>query len=287
MRSADTPVTAQQRRAHRRQARAALLRKEWQEQRWRFFLGTVVLSGLLAGMLRAQIVPAGEAALLIYWPVGVVMVIFLAMGPVASERADRTWAFLVAQPVSRADVLLAKWTMGMLQLVGMMTIATVTGLLAMWSRGFRGQTTVLEDVIGDYVLAAEDVLVLAAGHPVGWLCMVATAATIALACWYTPLFLLLTRARNEFTAALGGILLTIALHAWLAQFFVTLLKSKLWLISVALNPLSIFVLAVNPESVPWVSGFVWVPALVMLHVLVWILLPLWWVNRVGRRAPTK
>ena len=79
MRSADASLTGEQKRAHRRQVRAALLRKGWHEQRWRFSLGTVVLTGLLAGMLRAQIIPANEAALLIYWPVGVVMVIFLVL----------------------------------------------------------------------------------------------------------------------------------------------------------------------------------------------------------------
>ena len=50
----------------RRSIRWALLRKEWQEQRWRFVLGTVVLSGMLAGLLRAQVVPHNEAALFIY-----------------------------------------------------------------------------------------------------------------------------------------------------------------------------------------------------------------------------
>src|ERR1035437_885912 len=114
-----------------------LLRKEWQEQRWRFFLGTTVLSGLLAGLLRAQIIPNGEAALLIYGPVGLVMVVFLAMGSVASERADRTWEFLTVQPVSRARLLRAKWAMGLAQLTGMMVIATLAGSVAMASRGFR------------------------------------------------------------------------------------------------------------------------------------------------------
>ena len=113
--------------AQRRPMRRALLWKEWREQRWRFFLGTFVLSGLLAGLLRAQIIPANEAALLIYWPVGLVMVIFLAMGSVAAERNDCTWEFLTAQPVSRAEVLLAKWRMGFLQLIGMITIATLAG----------------------------------------------------------------------------------------------------------------------------------------------------------------
>src|SRR5260221_12632211 len=99
-----------------RQIFCALLRKEWQEQRWRFFLGTVVFSCLLAGLLRAQIIPNGEAALLIYGPVGLVMTIFLAMGSVASERADHTWEFLTVQPVSRAQLLRAKWMMGVAQL---------------------------------------------------------------------------------------------------------------------------------------------------------------------------
>ncbi len=210
----------------RRKATRALLSKEWHEQRWRFFLGTLVLSALLAGLLRAEVIPRSEAALIIYWPVGVILVIFLAMGSVSVERSDRTWEFLIAQPVSRAQVLRAKWLVGLLELVGMMTIATLAGLLAVWSRGFRlmppdpfntgpgpGPETDWFDrtiyVTGQWLSA----------HPVIQLCVVAAASTVALACWYTPLFLILTRARNEFAAALGGVLLTIAAHAWLAQFF--------------------------------------------------------------------
>ena len=100
LRSASGPIS-------RWQVLAGLWAKEWHEQRWRLFLGTVVLAGLLGGLLWAQIMPPQESALLIYWPTGMVLVIFLAMGSVAAERADRTWEFLLAQPVTRGDVLLA------------------------------------------------------------------------------------------------------------------------------------------------------------------------------------
>src|SRR5580704_10557154 len=140
MRSSRRTSLAERRRSmrgNRRQIFCALLLKEWQEQRWRFFLGTTVLSGLLAGLLRAQIIPNGEAVLLIYGPVGLVMVVFLAMGSVASERADRTWEFLTVQPVSSAQLLRAKWLMGLALLAGMIAIATTAGMIAMASRGFR------------------------------------------------------------------------------------------------------------------------------------------------------
>jgi len=81
--------------ASRHAVRWALLGKEWREQRWRFFLGTLVLACLLGGMLRAQVVPPHEAAILIYWPVGIIMVIFLAMGSVATER----WSLALSSPI--------------------------------------------------------------------------------------------------------------------------------------------------------------------------------------------
>src|ERR1041384_957150 len=123
------PDASQPTPAQRRAVRAGLLRKEWQEQRWRFFLATLVLSGLLAGLLRAQVIPAKESLILIYWPAGLLILLFLAMGPVASERANRTWEFLMAQPVSRGEVLRAKWLMGLLQLVGVMMIACFAGMV--------------------------------------------------------------------------------------------------------------------------------------------------------------
>jgi ABC-type Na+ efflux pump permease subunit len=245
----------------------ALLRKEWQEQRWRFFLGTVVLSGLLAGLLRAQIVPSLEAAVLIYGPVGLVLVIFLAAGPVAAERADRTWEFLMAQPVARSEVLLAKWAVGVFQLAGTMAIATVAGLLAMWSRGFRTMPKVPARYAANPIEASA---VWFAAHPVLALCVFATVGTIALACWFTPLCLLLTRARNEFAGALGGLLLTIAPLLWLGQFFI---GSSAINIVALLNPLSPFVLIVVQNHL------LWLPAVLPFHVAIWIVLPLWYVRR--------
>ena len=265
-------------RAARVRVAVALLAKEWREQRWRFLLGTVVLTGMLAGMLRAQVIPPSEAALLIYWPVGILMVIFLAMGPVASERADRTWEFLVAQPASRADVLTAKWAVGLLQLVGMMVIATAAGGLAMWSRAYHGPVTALV-VADEAVPKAQEMLAAAGSHPVRWLCGVATFATIALASWYTPLFMVLARARNEFTAALGGILLTLALHIWLAQ-FVAAFQYGFPIVPAMLNPIAPLAVLLHPKYIHW---RVWI---CLTHLVIWIVLPVLAMRRIARRAAT-
>jgi hypothetical protein len=261
---------------NRREIFRALLRKEWQEQRWRFFLGTTVLSGLLAGLLRAQIIPNGEAALLIYGPVGLVMTIFLAMGSVASERADRTWEFLTVQPVSRARLLRAKWAMGFAQLVGMILIATLAGAAAMASRGFR-QVPELSDQNNLWNLP----YLLSGTHPLRTIGVFALVATISLSCWYTPLFFLLTRARQEFTAALGGILLTIALLVWLIQLptgtamdfagTVSLYEVGLHCTGL-LNPLSPAVIGFSEAFAPFL------PVLLLAQVGLWIALPVWMVG---------
>jgi ABC-type transport system involved in multi-copper enzyme maturation permease subunit len=253
----------------------ALLRKEWQEQRWRFFLGTVVLSGLLAGLLRAQIVPSLEAAVLIFGAVGLVLVIFLAAGPVAAERADRTWEFLVAQPVTRSEVLLAKWAVGVLQLVGTMAIATVAGLLAMWSRGFRIMPRVPAWYAANSIEASA---VWFAAHPALALCVFAIVGTIAMVCWFTPLYLLLARARNEFAAALGGLLLTIATLLWLGQ--LSHGSSAIDIVAL-LNPLSPLVLIVVPDY------FLLFLVALPVHVAIWIILPLWYVRRSSNRLTEK
>ena len=257
----------------------ALLRKEWQEQRWRFFLGTTVLSGLLAGLLRAQIIPNGEAALLIYGLVGLVMTIFLAMGSVASERADRTWEFLTVQPVSRARLLRAKWLMGLAQLVGMMVIATLAGIAAMASRGFRRMPKEFADNTFSGVQNVSHLLTGA--HPLQTIGVFALVATISLACWYTPLFLLLTRARQEFTAALGGIFLTIALLVWLLQLPAGVPSDFTGSVSVyqvalscsgLLNPLSPLVVSFPEELSPLL------PVLLLAQIGLWIVLPMWMVG---------
>jgi hypothetical protein len=266
MLSPDPLAIAPQRRAKHRRVWGALLRKEWREQRWRFFLGTMVLSGLLGGMLRAQIIPPYDAAVLIYWPVGVLMVIFLAMAPVASERTGRTWEFLIARPVRRADVLLSKWAMGLIQLIGMMAIATGIGLLALRSRSSLDASTL-------FVLAVPDTLT-----PASWVRGLAVTATGALACWYTTLFFVLARARNEFAAALGGILLTVAVHAWLAQFFVLWL-SPLFVIPAHMNPLA--PLAV---TLPWTPYLLSPYGLVLLNIPLWLCLPVWAAWYTGREG---
>jgi hypothetical protein len=280
---------------------AALLRKEWCEQRWRFFLATVVLSGLLAGLLRAQVIPSYEAATLLYGPVGLVLVIFYAAAPVSSERADRTWEFLTIQPVSRAEVILTKWMTGASLLAGTMVISTVAGLVAMWSRGIRmmpqvylawsGGIRMMPDQyqgIGQY--SPDQLATWSTTHPALALCVFGAAATITMICWFTPLYLLLARARNEFAATLGGVFLTIAASLWLAQILIQIepithggymgiTRVKIVVDMVAgiamailnpLSPLNLVLASINA---------VWLPLALFISVSVWVVLPLWWACR--------
>lgn len=272
-----------------RRIRRALMWKEWREQRWRFLLGTMVVTGLMAGLMRAQVIAPREAALFVCWPVGIVMTIFLAMGPVASERADRTWEFLVAQPVRRSDVLLAKWRVGLLQLTAMMLIATAAGMLALWSRTRHCVpieiTFIPRDTPDDWM---HSLRVLYAYRPVLWLGCYGLVATITLLSCYTPLFFTLTRARNEFTAALGGILLVIVAHAWVFQIGVAGSVHAALLLSGGLSPLAPLLLHPLTVQAWWPNIDLTTMAIALalwpVHLLVWMIVPLRLVKRYAGKA---
>jgi len=254
----------------------ALLSKEWREQRWRFFLGLFVLTVLNAALLRAQIIPYSEAVLAVYWPVGAMITMFPAIGPVAGEQEDRTWDFLLARPISRADVLTVKWAMGLLQLVGIMTVATAAGVIAMLSREFPVRVIPLASshAADGTPPSGQSLLDWMSTHPVAWLCVVALAATVGLASLYTPLFLIVTRGRNEFAAAMGAILLTIVVHLWLGQF---VLSWPMRLVACA-NPLSPLVAALYLGKQQWLA------LIVPLHIVTWIVLQIWLMRRLTREA---
>jgi hypothetical protein len=320
---------------NRKAIRRAIMAKEWHEQRWRFALGTLVLSGILAGLLRAQVIPFSEATLLVYWIVGVILAIFLAMGPVSMEKADRTWDFLLAQPISRADVLLAKWRVVLLQFVGIILIATTAGGLAMWSRGFQGTESLVPEWVQSDELSETEVegrwvrrselddgyerlsafkaylaergerlpprLLLRywistlgywamspLAHPLGSLVVISLVSTVTLSCWLTLLFFILSRARNEFTAALGGILLTIVLHVWLWISVGVWLLPTHELVSIPATPLVRVPASINP-LLPLAMVFAreyqaWLPVALIADIALWIAVPVWIVRRCGRRA---
>ena len=172
--------------------------------------------------------------------------------------------------------------MGVLQLTGTMAIGTTTGLFAMWSRGSR----IMPHVYESYTRNAPDAFATwSTTHPSVFLCAFAAVGTIALACWFTPLFLLLTRARNEFAAALGGVFLTIAALLWLMRIIMLMngidndgASVAPWLAIAILNPLSPFLMVLTLTYANWL-----LPVLVV-DLLVWIVLPLWWTCRNSGRV---
>ena len=265
----------------------ALLRKEWAEQRWRFVLGAVVLSAMLAGLLRAQVIPYNESALFIFWVVGIPLTIFLAAGPVAGERSAGTWTFLLAQPVTRSNLLVAKWLVALGQLLGIIALAALAGGAAILSRGGSGSLTALADPGEEVFKHWQSVFDWATAHPVGWLFVVAAAAAVSLSCWLTGLCFVLARGRNEFAAGLGGILLTILLHAWLlvgigmiaggGETALTWLPRPLGVVVASLNPLAPLFMALSPELHRW-----FVPA-VLVNLVVWIVLPVLAVRQFAGR----
>lgn len=257
----------------------ALLWKEWREQRWRGVLSVLVLTTLSASLVRAQLVSLPEAVLLLFGPVGLLLAIFLAMGSVATERQDGTWDFLRAQPAGPASILRTKWLVGAVQLAVAFLIAGLAAHLAAWSRG-------LYDLPPPPGVAGGPGWGLGLGNSAEALWRFVMTALVSMLAWYTVLFFILTRARNELHAGLGGLLLTIVALAWLLQYvfartlreeYNAVLTTVFWGGSV-LNPLS---------PLPFLLGESWPATLLApgLALLLWLIATLWlvgWLERAGR-----
>lgn len=193
----------------------ALLWKEWREQRWRMLLSVFVLATISASLVRAQIIPTPEAMMLSFGILGLILTIFLSMGSVATERQDHTWSFLIAQPVSRATLLDVKWAMGATNLLAALLAAGLAVTWAAWSRGLFS-----ESLPPYQMVTVTSSLFASSPNSAAWIWRVVGLSAVALLSLYTVLFFILTRATNELHAGLGGLLATIAILAWLAEYSV-------------------------------------------------------------------
>lgn len=247
----------------------AMLWKEWREQRWRFALALVVMTTLSASLVRAQLIGTTEALIIVFGPVGLAMALFLAMGPVATERTDRTWTFLTSRPIRKGDILRVKWFVGALQVVVVFAIAGAAAHLAAYSRG-----------VLDLPPAPEFAQIgwgssVAAGSSARSLWTVVLSAGVAMLAWYTVLFFALARARNDLHAALGGILLTVVLLAWVAHYLTNIAKVEelrtVLTVSVLFNPISPLVLLIEPAR-ERVTSF-------GIALVLWTALPVWLAGR--------
>jgi hypothetical protein len=251
----------------------ALLWKEWREQGWRCVLGTLVLTTLSASLVRAQLVTMPEAVVLVFGPLGLILAIFLAMGSVATERADGTWHFLRAQPIAAARILRIKWLVGAVNLVVTFLIAGGAAYLAARTRG-------LFDLLPPPAnLGPQFAGKLPFGNSAAWLWALVLLSLVSMLAWYTVLFFILTRARNELHAGLGGILLTLAGLAWLMQYPLMLHGVQenggvLW-VSGLLNPLS-------PIAFSFFESAACQLLAVAIALLLWTAGPVWLIGRLDR-----
>lgn len=262
---------------------AALLWKEWREQRWRLALGALVVTALAFSLVRAQIIGTAEALLVIFGPIAAILAIFLAMGPVATEREDGTWGFLLSQPASRATILHAKWLMGALYLTAALLIAGGAAHVAADSRGVFDLPPAPPEIQRlrympgyGYVNSLDET---ATPRPPALvtprrLWSMTGLSLISMLALYTLLFTILTRARNELHAGLGGMLVALAVMIWLLQY--PLLYATDWAgpdalpafwFATLLNPLSplmfmnesalMQVIAVGVSLSLWVAALLW------------------------------
>ncbi len=107
----------------------ALLWKEWQEQSWRFYISAFTLNVLFAGMLQAQIIPQKDTIEFFFEFTQFFVVFFLAASPVASEKMNKTWELLIIQPITKANILQAKWIVSILQFLGIYLLMILICLL--------------------------------------------------------------------------------------------------------------------------------------------------------------
>lgn len=237
----------------------ALLWKEWREQRWRCILGTLVLATIAGSLVRAQIITLPESLVLVFGPLGLLLAIFLAMGSVATEREDGTWDFLRARPVPLATILRHKWAIGAANLIAAFVIA---GAAAHWAADSRGLFDL--EPPPDWAIHATTYsghALSALGYSVYWLWILVGLSLSAMLAWYTILFYLLTRARSELHAGLGGILLTLAGLAWMLQYpaaYATFGElndpSPVFWTSALLNPLSPLFFIMEPPWALWLAA---------------------------------
>jgi hypothetical protein len=259
----------------------AMLWKEWREQRWRCVLGTLVLATMAASLVRAQLIPTPEAVLIIFGPLGLLLAIFMAMGSVATERADDTWAFLIAQPTRRATLLRLKWLVGAVNLL----LAFLLAGLAAYAAALSRDAFALPPIPPDFAEQMERLVPVE--NTAGWLWRSVLLSAAAMLAWYTALFFALTRARNELHAGLGGVLLTLAVLAWALQYglakyedlvpaFHRLVAGVAW-VSTLFNPLGSLLFVFEPLKYQLLA--------IAVALLLWTAGPLWLVGRfekVGR-----
>ena len=94
-----------------------LIWKEWSEQRWKLFLGCVLLGGFTAIGLQARIIPdMGMVVAALFY--AFIFPLFVSMDLVAAERADGTLGSLLSLPVTPWKILIVKTGMGLVSCIG-------------------------------------------------------------------------------------------------------------------------------------------------------------------------
>jgi ABC-type transport system involved in multi-copper enzyme maturation permease subunit len=125
---------------------AKLIWKEWVEQRWKLFLGCVMLMGFTLIGLSARVMPDIEiisGGVIVY---AIVFPLFACMDLVAAERAEGTLPSLSSLPLSAWKVLAIKTAVGLAVCVVPMVATAMAACLL--TRGREATTGLMLRVYG-------------------------------------------------------------------------------------------------------------------------------------------
>jgi len=102
-----------------------LIWKEWQEQRWKMFFGTLMLAFFTGSLLAARLTTDRELIIVVWVLGGLILSLYSAMGVFAPEITNGTKTFVLSKPIQSWQIFFGKWFCGWLNFAVPMLICSL------------------------------------------------------------------------------------------------------------------------------------------------------------------